>query len=340
MTLLWCDGFDGKTADLPGDYTIIGGAVAGYQTGRFGGFAFGGNGAGASGGTYRHTIPTSGTIVTGYGFMPRNNYANSGTYNTHLQLWSGGTDALDIRQSSSHTGVGGIGAYRNNTTTGGGGTLLGSLVTGVVPTFGWHYFEVKVVAGAVNTGSVEVKIDGVVVLSLTGQNTGSASYDGISMCFYSGSVATNDIFDDWWVTDGNSLGDCRVLNVVPTGAGTNTGLTASTGTNWSCVDEIPPTTADYVSSITPALKDTYAFSDVAGSGVLGAVARAYVAKTDAGTISGRQVAYGNSTYSNGSDVVLTTTPQVASRVLTTHPDGSAWSVSNFNAAEFGWEVRV
>lgn len=339
MTLLWCDGFDGKTATLPGDYTLIGNAVGTYSTGRFGGFGLAGGGL-SVGGAYRRTIPTSTTVVTGYGFSPRDNYATSGTYNTHLQFWSAGGDALDIRQSSSHTGVGGIGAYRNSTTTGGGGTLLGSLVTGVVPTSGWHHFEVKAVASTGSSGSVEVKIDGVVVLSLTGQNTGAASYDGISMCYYSGSVGTNDIFDDWWVTDGNSLGDCRVINVVPTGAGTSTGLTASTGANWSCVDDVPPATADYAGSPTPGAKDTYAFADVTGMSVAGAVPRVYVAKTDSGLLNGRQVAYGNSTYSNGPDVPLAATPQVVSRVMTTAPDGSAWTIAKFNATEFGWEVRA
>jgi hypothetical protein len=162
----------------------------------------------------------------------------------------------------------------------------------------------------------------------------------------SGATGSNIDIDDLYVWDGagsinNTFpGDVRVFAVLPSGAGNSAQWTPSTGTNYSAVDDATPNTSDYVSSSTPTNKDTYAFSDIAGSGtVLGAQLSLYAQKAASGSTRGIQgVCRSVTTESNSVEAVLGTSWRYwVQAIYETDPaTAAAWaSVAALNAAEFG-----
>lgn len=128
------------------------------------------------------------------------------------------------------TGV--ITAYRGMTTSGsgyGGGTSIGASSAGAFPSASWNYIEIKIFISA-TVGTVDVLVNGVSVLALTGQNTkGSGSSSDIGQIGYkplNGSSVTFDIChiyvsDNVGAAPQNTfLGDVRVQTVRPVSNGT------------------------------------------------------------------------------------------------------------------------
>lgn len=113
----------------------------------------------------------------------------------------------------------------------------------------WHHYvlDVKVDNAA---GWAKVYRDGVEILSFAG-NTGNA--DITKVIFGVGvSPAITQYYDDMYVDDTTGEGAAavgpilRFPYIVPDGAGNYTQWDPSAGNNWDCVDEVPPSDADYV----------------------------------------------------------------------------------------------
>ena len=76
--------------------------------------------------------------------------------------------------------------------------------------------------------------------------------------------------------------------------------------------------------------------------IIGARAISFALASDAGAIKGRSVCKSGATTTSTQmpDNVLSATPKIFSDIIETDPNTSAaWTNTNFNAAEFGWEVR-
>lgn len=357
MALLHCEGFDGKTTDLAS--TVYSGiyqrGTTGYIAGRFGtGFAYqGANGLSTGYSQWHTTLPSAKTtIITGVAI---NN--TTGSYNGNeaglFDFTSGGTSVLNLRVNPVGPASGVAGTTRVvRGAMNVAGTQLGVTST-VLPSSTWAHIEIKVMCGTGTSGSITVRQNGTQTLALTGIDTGSASIDGVGLRLgVAGATAPNGswaaIVDDWWVCDGTGsinndfLGDCRVLAMVPIGAGSSTQLVPSTGSNWACVDEIPPVTTDYVGSSVIGAKDLYDFTVLGGSytDIKGARLISYAQSSDAGVIKGRNICKSGAVTANGSDLTMAPTVQVFSSMFETDPNTSAaWTNANINAAEFGWEVR-
>jgi hypothetical protein len=229
-------------------------------------------------------------------------------------------------------------------------TVLAASAPFIVSQSIWYFIEMKVTI-ADSGGNVRVRINEQEVINFTGdtRNGGAAQVDYITIGHDGVSSGPADLWDDWYWLDGTGsapyndyLGDVKVETLVPNGAGASTQLIPSTGANWQCVDEQPPSTADYVSSATVGQRDTYAHTDLVTTNaqVFGVQVQSYAQASDAGIANLKCVTRGNSgALRYGASSILSSTPGwVMGGVQTTDPDNNPWTIASVNAAEHGVEV--
>lgn len=139
-----------------------------------------------------------------------------------------------------------------------------------------------------------------------------------------------------------------VVALVPTGVGTTTQLTSSTGgANWTNVDEIPPNTTDYNSSGTNDQYDTYAHagSQLPASAVsVVALATASSNMRDGVVINNAQhvIRIGATDYFTANYALpVSYATNWQSSAWNVNPNtGANWSVANANGTEFGFRVKT
>lgn len=238
-----------------------------------------------------------------------------------------------------------------------GGTTIGT-GTQILQTSHWYYIEVH---GVIHdtTGSVEVRIDGVTDISLSGIDTrNDATYatvdrvrfgsDGNSLQKYIDDIyfcdTTGGVNDTW-------LGDIQVPGLSPTAAGDHTALSrggTDSGANWSQVDEKPPNDAtDYVYGSTVDTYDLYGLGNTVTTGTVhGLVCWTWAAKDDAGFGKIANVlkydtdASGTAdTEYTGGDHALSTTWDYYRDVYDQQPDSTAWTTAKLDALQVGVKVR-
>jgi len=228
-------------------------------------------------------------------------------------------------------------------------TLLGTGIAALA-TNTWYYIEMRVFIHA-SAGAVEVRVNGVADITLTGVNTkGATSSVATAEYFQLRSPAGSAVnLDDLYVrtessateVTGGFLGDVKVKPYYPNGDGTYSAMTCSTGTtHYTLVDESTPNTTDYVSSSTALQKDSYNFQDASETGSIKAVqVSAYSYKADAGFRGVDVFVKSGATEAFAASQPLSTTGKYAMKVWDQDPNTSAdWSQTNLNAAEFG--VRI
>jgi hypothetical protein len=225
------------------------------------------------------------------------------------------------------------------------GTLLGTTTTSI-STGTWYYIELKVtIADA--TGSYELRVNGVNVLSATNVDTrdgGTGVVNSIQL-----NATRNGKIDDFYVcnssgsTNNDFLGDCRIDTILPSGDGTYTDGTPSTGTaHYAVVDENPPNTSDYISMDVVDNRDSYTYPDLpplSASTVYAVQVNPFWLKDDAGTRSAATFALNGGGNVTGATVALTTSALFSPQIYETNPDTStAWTQATVNSAEFGTRV--
>jgi hypothetical protein len=153
------------------------------------------------------------------------------------------------------------------------GVLLGTTDPSVAITLGRYYYIEFQSTISQNAGTATVRINGQVVLDLSGVNT-SPNGDNIADSFqvFGPGGRSYMYVDDLYVTDGigvlNSfLGDVSIGLIMPASPGDNSQWTPLTGSNWSEVNAVPPSgDAAYVWSVAPSSGsypiDTYYFQQV------------------------------------------------------------------------------
>jgi hypothetical protein len=219
----------------------------------------------------------------------------------------------------------------------------------------WYYIELKVVIHD-TTGSYDVRVDGVSVLSATGVDTRNGGTTGQwdRVGFGTAPYATDRFIDDFYVCDASGaaprntfLGAVKVETLYPqtdaVAAGSNAGLTPSTGTDHGAlVGENPPNTSDYNSSPTVGLKDTYNYPPLTLTGtILGVQTNLYVAKSDAAVRQVCAVVRAGGTDYDGANVSPTTTFTYFSEVREKNPNTSAeWTSSDIASLQAGMKVTA
>ncbi len=268
-----------------------------------------------------------------------------GSTSTNDVLWVARADTASVNHLSLNIDATGHLTLRRGNPT---GTIIQTSSLTFSGTSAWYSIESKVTVHD-STGECIVKVNGVEWINFTGdtRNGGTSTRpDGFIFGYNNGSL----ILDDFLLNDTTSgannswPGEISIVGIRPAGNGANSGLTGSDGNstdNYLLVDETVLNTSDYVGSATAALLDTYDMSAVGKTGTVVAVQNlAYAAKSDAGTKSFKHVTRSSGgTLLKSAAVALSTTYLLYSGpIWLTDADVAAWTVSNVNSAEFGFEV--
>ena len=272
------------------------------------------------------TLDAQATWIVGIAFKT----TSLASENLILSLRDAGTNQCSVRVNTDGT----LSVLRGST------VLATSILAISINT--WYYIEFKVTIA--DAGTYQVRVNGVDwIASGSGdtQATANASANQIAL-YQAGSYSS--YFDDLYVCDGtgasnnNFLGDVRVDALLPSGAGTTTAWTPSTGANYTCVDEAAPNDTDYVESATANQVDTYAMGNLpyAAGSVFAVQVVDMARKTDAGARSIQTAVRSGASDYYGSTVSLGDTYVAVMKQYDTDPaDSAAWTVTKVNALEAG-----
>lgn len=288
-------------------------------------------------------LPAAATWIVGCAWIHNlGTTPTSAQYNV-LAVYDGATCQVSVRANSN-----------GSLTVGRGLTAdLGTTAVGVVQANIWAYIELKVLISD-TVGTIDLRVNGVSVLSLTAQDTkqsANATADTVTFGINynaSASIIVDDVVicDTAGSTNNDFLGDVRVEALFPNGDGNSSQLVGSDGNsvnNSLLVDEAAPNgDTDYVESATVGQKDTYAFGNLTPTTgtVYGIVVNPYARKSDAGNRRIASIARLSSTEEDSADKILSTNYQYLPDVRETKPGGGAWSIADVNSAEFGVKVTV
>jgi hypothetical protein len=371
MALLWIDGFDGAEAtnDDAGttdtqlyltrmyESTNVNDTTRGprVKDGWFGtkSLSFGDDGFGD---TYwiRKTIPETGTVIFGFAF--------------NMTGWlqsAGGAGRADLIARVRHVADGAehLRVYilnkrhiRIQTPS----VILGHALN-CIRSEQFCYLEFKF-AISDTVGTVDVRVNGINYLSLTNQDTRNGGSgddcDTIELVGVDGNLgSTNDnsqgLFDDFYIcdttgsTNNNFIGPLKVEEIVPDGAGNSAQFTPSTGSNWQNVDETPADdsggSGTYNTSATANNKDTHtmsALTNIDGT-IYGVQVDSITRVVDATTHTHTNIVRRSTSEANGAAPTISSTSYVAvSDMFEQDPAAGpgAWTVTNVNAMEAGYEV--
>jgi hypothetical protein len=218
----------------------------------------------------------------------------------------------------------------------------------------WHQFVAKVVISD-TVGSIEIRMDGdttpaVNVTSLDTKNAGSGVVSRITIGDTAGAPigASGTIWRIMdlavWDNDGNSpsgwVGDVRVDDYAPDGAGSSTQWTPLSSTNYSNVDEAAANEdTDYVYASISGKLDYYTIADITHNPttIYSVSTSAVAKKTDASFRGFNLKMLSNSVTSTGPSVTLTngTYLRYYAHYGADPGTSSEWTVAKFNAIEAG-----
>lgn len=336
MAVLFSDSFDHyATAEITQKWTSTSGATI-TANGRNGTSALRINGAGGTGRVTKTVAPVS-TTAGGVGFAYNINTLHDQSSNQYL---------VGIEESGTlHLGVqllvsGLLAVYR-------GTTLLGTSSSGL-SAGSFYYIEFKFAIHD-STGTVDLKLNGTSVLSLTGQDTrnGGTGVWNVVALELGVNLGYDADYDDLvvWDTSGSVnndfLGPIRIKAIYPDGAGNTTNFTPSAGSNFQNVDEAS-TDGDttYNSEGTPGEFDLYTYGAVGVAGTVRFVQVNPMVRSDgAGSETVRPKIRIGSTNYDGTTVGVSTSYLDKLEVFNVSPATStAWTVAEIDGAEFGEEL--
>jgi hypothetical protein len=243
----------------------------------------------------------------------------SGSIVATMQINSGGN--LEVRRGST------------------AGTLLGTGTT-VLSDDTWYLVEYHYKADD-SAGRWEVKVNGgAAEIDYTGDTTsGGTTINEVLLC------SSSAVYYDNFIMDGTTwIGDTRIQGLPVTGAGNSTQWTPSTGNNWDCVDEIPASDTDYVSTNTNDQIDLYTLEDLTGSIASVKAVQVAARAQKEGSPTPQQIALlvrtGSTDYASG-DKALTTAIAGHANIWNTNPNTSAaWASSEVNGLQIGIKARA
>jgi hypothetical protein len=334
MALIFCDSFDHyQSADITRKWTALAFATIVAAAGRRSTACLRCTGGSQ---TVQKTVPAQTTYGVGVAILRSTNVAAG----TIFQFMEGSTVHVIIRAEPG----GFVAAYRGNTST-----LVDTDAFGTISRIvqgQYCYMEAKVFVHD-STGTVEVRINGEIVLNLSSKDTANGGTPTINNIQLAGAADFDDLVI-WDILTGNNddfFGDVEIEHILPDGAGNATQWSTLVGaaTHWQAVDESPAIDDDtsYVETATNTHLDQFTYANLSsitgGSTVLGVQVNTQ-AKVDSGSATIRAVARESAVDSNGSNVVLGTAWLNALEMWETNPNGGgAWTDTIINASEFGFE---
>lgn len=329
--ILFMDGFDFYNDNTEASKRWTDAWDAKFVTGRFGS----GQALYWEANDYLYKIlPETQEFVFGMGFQTDGISGNKAI----IGFRDAGTDQVTVYVDTD----GSIKVYRGQ-----GATLLGTSATGLITDNVWYHIEGKFKIDN-STGTFEIKVGGVSVLSDTGvdtQNTANAYMNRIHFGYAS---AENRYIDDLYILDttgtenNDFLGDCRIETIRPEGVGNSTDFTPSTGANWENVDDTFPdddSTYNYHAPQGLPGTDLFAMEDLTTiSGEIFAIQPVmYTRKDDAGSVNLSSVIRTGGADYVGSGISLPDAYVFHTDILELNPDGDVdWTVTTVNAVEGGY----
>lgn len=351
MTLLFYDGVTEPSSNVRPEWSAV---WRSSQTGRDGSTNGAGSYSAITASQPTLTLPSAAaTLIMGGAFWLNGSGALSVTDNAPLgfQRVAGTTDLAMFINASGFIEI-----RRTNAA----GTLLATS-TGhtAIAASAWYHLQVKVLLHS-SAGTVEVRLNGTSVLTVSGVATAGTSGSVAAIKFgnttTSGSSNDRIYWDDLWFCDtvdatatqgspnNDFLGDLSVKVHIPSANGDTTQWTPSTGTNHAAlIDESPPNTTDYVSDSVSGHLDLVTLPDLPATAqtVYGVQVCIYTAADDAGSIGIKPSLKENSTVTDQSTITLTGTVYAMKygAFLTKRPsDGAQWTVSDVNGLQAGVKV--
>lgn len=245
-----------------------------------------------------------------------------------------------------------IGANGAITALRGSSTSLGTS-TNLLTFNTWNYIEVKVVIASGTSGSVEVRVNGVAWLTLTGINTQNTANAFSTQIWIETTAAANVSYikDIYMMADTGTgpyttyLGDVTVLVSFHNVAGTNQQWTPNTGTQTAAVQDgithtgtWPDDDTTYISDNTVGHISDFAHQTLSLTGQIYEVCHvSYMRKDDAGSRGVAQVTIQSaSVIETSSTISLGNTYQYYYDSMEVDPGTSLqWTVSGYNNSTFG-----
>lgn len=230
----------------------------------------------------------------------------------------------------------------------------------------WYCIEIKCFSSAAS-GTIDVLVDNVSVVSNTGLNTQGSDINGIQ--FGSGVATTSEYFiDNVAVNDTSGSfqtsypGDGYVIALRPNGAGDNADFSrggADSGANWSQCDEVTPNDAtDYNSSATLNHTDMftctdsginsydvvnvvhvgYRFANVVADGTVQSQVRAI--KTTGGTVASGTASGSLSSTVWRTNFSSTTAFNPYKLTMYQDPDNTDWTQATLDTMQIGYTITA
>jgi hypothetical protein len=218
-----------------------------------------------------------------------------------------------------------------------------------------RHFEAFVLVS--NTvGEVEARVNGQIILDLTGFDTQSQATDDITQIRVSDGITSNSNIhgnNEMWIDDAiiwdttgteynTFLGDCRAFWMPANAVGASSQFTPTSGANYTNVDDATPdddttTVADTVVGHI----DSYGAADLPGSAivVLAVAHMVYAKKDDAGARAIAAKIRLAGTYATGADIALSNAYLFYQTIFQRDPANAPWTPTNVNAMEVGAEIR-
>ncbi len=332
MTILWLDSFDlyNNVTDLTMVYFSSTAASFGTTDGRFGGGAWHTTSYGIAKAVTPSAEVWSSFAINTYDTSPGDKFI--ATFNSIV------SEEVSITYNPA---TGGWKAWRGNNTA-----VLGT-ATLYLPINTWHWVDIRAKLGT-TLGEVEIWVDDVQLLSLTGQNTvynaGQTDITNVQVGDNHTGGALRMYIDDWIIyTPGTRVGDTRIETLLPTSdASPNQGV-PSTGTDhYAVVDEAQFNTSDYLTMANVSgNKEVFGHGALAGTpAIIHAVAVKMISqKSDAGAFSLEPLVVSGGTEGDGASQTLSTVWGVQAAVFEQDPNTSAaWTYANVNSADIGYKV--
>jgi hypothetical protein len=212
----------------------------------------------------------------------------------------------------------------------------------------WHYIDVRVKIADAPNGIVHVLVDGVSVVSWSGDTR--AGFSTLDKVRFGATSSTGKYYlDDMAINDTNGTknnswcGSGKIELLAPNGAGSNTEWNVSgAGSNWEAVgdNELPPDASDYVLTDAIGEKDTYNIEDAPSVSSIQAVALSdWLLKSSGATPQNvKQMIVSGVTTSFGKTVTPSTSFKHYQSVWDEDPDtGLPWTKAMIDALEIGRE---
>jgi hypothetical protein len=209
----------------------------------------------------------------------------------------------------------------------------------------WYYIELKVYCHSTD-GTIEVRVNGTTVASLSGINTkiGTDSfYNRVLFGLYGWSQ-----IDDFYVCDGSSIsnnsfqGVCKVYAVYPNRDTDTIQWTTSTGLlHYTLIDENPYITTDYVISGTQAQTDLYQYQTLNTTNTIKGIQISTIGKLASGLSTILEVPISsNSIVDVGDDITVSSTQfGEALRISETDPNtNEPWTTAGLAAVQIGLKI--